>query len=52
MTCYVKKRPGVESFLQKMAEIYEVVIFTASISEVSIKITKEHWFIVDSFTYA
>jgi RNA polymerase II subunit A small phosphatase-like protein len=32
----VNKRPGVDAFLQKMGEIYEVVVFTASISQVSI----------------
>jgi RNA polymerase II subunit A small phosphatase-like protein len=31
---YVIKRPGVDTFLQKMGEIYEVVIFTASLSKV------------------
>ncbi|KAF9434384.1 hypothetical protein BGZ76_008099 [Entomortierella beljakovae] len=30
---YVIKRPGVDTFLQKMGEIYEVVIFTASLSK-------------------
>lgn len=33
---YVIKRPGVDSFLKKMGEIYEVVVFTASLSKVSI----------------
>jgi RNA polymerase II subunit A small phosphatase-like protein len=31
---YVIKRPGVDSFLKKMGEIYEVVVFTASLSKV------------------
>lgn len=31
---YVIKRPGVDTFLQKMGELYEVVIFTASLSKV------------------
>lgn len=31
---YVIKRPGVDTFLKKMGEIYEVVIFTASLSKV------------------
>jgi carboxy-terminal domain RNA polymerase II polypeptide A small phosphatase len=31
---YVIKRPGVEDFLKKMGEIYEVVVFTASVSKV------------------
>ncbi|KAF9925004.1 hypothetical protein FBU30_005138, partial [Linnemannia zychae] len=30
---YVIKRPGVDTFLQKMGELYEVVIFTASLSK-------------------
>lgn len=29
---YVMKRPGVEEFLRKMSEFYEIVIFTASVS--------------------
>lgn len=31
---YVIKRPGVDKFLKKMGEIYEVVVFTASLSKV------------------
>ncbi|PAV18803.1 NLI interacting factor [Pyrrhoderma noxium] len=30
---YVIKRPGVDNFLRKMGEIYEVVVFTASLSK-------------------
>ncbi|OCH84375.1 NIF-domain-containing protein [Obba rivulosa] len=30
---YVLKRPGVDHFLKKMGEIYEVVVFTASLSK-------------------
>ncbi|KAG0231892.1 hypothetical protein BGX31_005339, partial [Mortierella sp. GBA43] len=30
---YVIKRPGVDTFLQKMGELFEVVIFTASLSK-------------------
>ncbi|KAJ3713284.1 HAD-like domain-containing protein [Lentinula raphanica] len=30
---YVIKRPGVDSFLKKMGEIYEIVVFTASLSK-------------------
>lgn len=33
---YVIKRPGVDNFLKKMGEIYEVVVFTASLSKVSL----------------
>lgn len=32
---YVIKRPGVDAFMQRMGEIYEVVVFTASLSKVS-----------------
>lgn len=31
---YVLKRPGVDEFIQRMAEIYEIVIFTASVDNV------------------
>ena len=30
---YVQKRPGVDNFLKVMAQYYEVVIFTASLSK-------------------
>ncbi|KAI9306640.1 HAD-like domain-containing protein [Cunninghamella echinulata] len=30
---YVLKRPGVDEFMRKMGEIYEIVIFTASLSK-------------------
>ena len=30
---YVLKRPGVEEFLQKLAPLYELVIYTASLSK-------------------
>ena len=36
---YVIKRPGVDNFLKKMGEIYEVVVFTASLSKVRDPIT-------------
>lgn len=32
---YVVKRPGVDNFLLKMGEIYEIVVFTASLSKAS-----------------
>ena len=32
---YVIKRPGVDKFLREMGRIYEVVVFTASLSKVS-----------------
>lgn len=33
---YVIKRPGVDNFLREMGEIYEIVVFTASLSKVSL----------------
>ena len=30
---YVRKRPGVDKFLKRMAEIYEIVVYTASLSK-------------------
>ena len=35
---YVIKRPGVDHFLTEMGKIYEVVIFTASLSKVGYRI--------------
>lgn len=32
---YVIKRPGVDEFMRQMGEIFEVVVFTASLSKVS-----------------
>lgn len=31
---HVLKRPGVETFLKEMGKLYEVVVFTASLSKV------------------
>ena len=31
---YVIKRPGVDHFLREMGKLYEVVVFTASLSKV------------------
>jgi len=33
---YVIKRPGVDQFMKRMGELYEVVVFTASLSKVSL----------------
>eukprot|EP01126_Amoeba_proteus_P006425 TRINITY_DN1224_c0_g1_i1.p1 TRINITY_DN1224_c0_g1~~TRINITY_DN1224_c0_g1_i1.p1 ORF type:complete len:179 (+),score=21.33 TRINITY_DN1224_c0_g1_i1:142-678(+) len=33
---YVAKRPGVDEFMKKVGELFEVVIFTASLSKVSL----------------
>lgn len=30
---YVLKRPGVDLFLQRMSEFYEIVVYTASLSK-------------------
>lgn len=35
---FVIKRPGVDEFLRRMGEIYEVVVFTASLSKVSLNV--------------
>jgi RNA polymerase II subunit A small phosphatase-like protein len=32
---YVIKRPGVDQFMKRVGELYEVVVFTASVSKVS-----------------
>ena len=32
---YVIKRPGVDEFMKRVGELYEVVVFTASVSKVS-----------------
>ena len=37
---YVIKRPGVDQFMKRVGELYEVVVFTASVSKVSLTI---HW---------
>jgi hypothetical protein len=33
---YVLKRPGVDEFLRRMGELYEIVVFTASVAKVNI----------------
>jgi RNA polymerase II subunit A small phosphatase-like protein len=33
---YVIKRPGVDEFMKRVGELYEVVVFTASVSKVSL----------------
>jgi hypothetical protein len=35
---YVIKRPGVDAFMKRMGELYEVVVFTASVSKVCHKL--------------
>lgn len=36
---YVIKRPGVDQFMKRVGELYEVVVFTASVSKVGIPCT-------------
>lgn len=31
---YVLKRPGVDEFMRRMGQVYEIVVFTASLSKV------------------
>lgn len=33
---YVAKRPGVDQFLERLSTIFEIVVFTASVSKVSL----------------
>ncbi len=40
---YVLKRPGVDDFLRRMGEIYEVVVFTASLSKVRLVESQGRW---------
>ena len=37
---YVLKRPGVDEFMRKMGEKYEIVVFTASLAKVHIIFTE------------
>jgi len=39
---HVLKRPGVDEFLRQMGELYEVVVFTASLSKVALPSTSQH----------
>ena len=36
---YVIKRPGVDNFLKQMGELYEIVVFTASLSKVCVMVS-------------
>ena len=36
---YVIKRPGVDNFLKQMGELYEIVVFTASLSKVCMTVS-------------
>lgn len=40
---YVIKRPGVDAFMKRMGELYEVVVFTASVSKVCCKLLFSPW---------
>lgn len=37
---YVIKRPGVDQFMKRVGELYEVVVFTASVSKVRLGFTQ------------
>ena len=37
----VLKRPGVDEFLEKMSNLYEIVIFTASLSQYAIPLIEQ-----------
>jgi RNA polymerase II subunit A small phosphatase-like protein len=39
---HVLKRPGVDEFLRQMGELFEVVVFTASLSKVVLPSTSQH----------
>lgn len=34
---YVLKRPGVDLFMKRMSNVYEIVVFTASLAKVSMQ---------------
>mmetsp|Transcript_5911 Transcript_5911/g.7805 ORF Transcript_5911/g.7805 Transcript_5911/m.7805 type:complete len:302 (-) Transcript_5911:418-1323(-) len=38
---YIRKRPGVENFLSKVGEIFEVVVYTASMGQYASKVVAE-----------
>jgi hypothetical protein len=38
---YVIKRPGVDAFMKRVGELYEVVVFTASVSKASLSTTSQ-----------
>lgn len=40
---YVIKRPGVDEFMKRVGELYEVVVFTASVSKVSVAFFLNLW---------
>lgn len=39
---YVIKRPGVDQFMKRVGELYEVVVFTASVSKVRYVFSQRH----------
>jgi TFIIF-interacting CTD phosphatase-like protein len=39
---YVIKRPGVDQFMKRVGELYEVVVFTASVSKVRALLFHQH----------
>lgn len=47
---YVIKRPGVDQFMKRVGELYEVVVFTASVSKVSTRWTHKHMLHTDDIS--
>jgi RNA polymerase II subunit A small phosphatase-like protein len=47
---YVIKRPGVDQFMKRVGELYEVVVFTASVSKVS-SVLPQKWYFTDNSKY-
>jgi RNA polymerase II subunit A small phosphatase-like protein len=47
---YVIKRPGVDQFMKRVGELYEVVVFTASVSKVRSFVLPEKWCDANSAT--
>ena len=45
---YVIKRPGVDAFMKRVGELYEVVVFTASVSKVCRKPMFSPWMILET----
>lgn len=41
---YVIKRPGVDQFMKRVGELYEVVVFTASVSKVCCRFPKDLYY--------
>ncbi len=51
---YVIKRPGVDQFMKRVGELYEVVVFTASVSKVLLYYSLQlplKWAIIDVYCF-